>query len=169
MSAQNFMAIHRIVVEIIMFGPKWHNHAASMAKNKDDKGRIRRGRTDYLGVEVATHCLLSPWLVVKLRSSLFFWVSYHICHGLWTEKDTIRHYYSWEIAKDPVRINKRLNQTYCVDWCVAVEAASELWTEFVQFHRDLAEQTLQVGDSWSAVNRLMDRREASIAPSKTYH
>lgn len=32
--------------------------------------------------------------------------------------------------------------------------ASELWTEFVQFHRDLVEQTLQVGDSWSGVNQL---------------
>lgn len=35
-----------------------------------------------LGVEVATDRLLSPGLVVKLCSSLFFWVSYHICHRL---------------------------------------------------------------------------------------
>lgn len=41
---------------------------------------------DYLGVEVATDSLLSPRLVVKLCSSLFFWVPYHICHGLGTEK-----------------------------------------------------------------------------------
>lgn len=38
---------------------------------------------------------------------------------------------------------------------VAVEAASALWTKFIQFHRVSVEQTLQVADSWSAVNRLM--------------
>lgn len=38
----------------------------------------------YLGVEVATDGLLSPGLVIKFSSSLFFWVSYHICHGLFT-------------------------------------------------------------------------------------
>lgn len=52
-----------------------------------------------------------------------------------------------------------------VDWAVAVGAASEPWTESVLFHWDSAEQTLQVGDIWSAVNQLTqqtDRRPACI-------
>lgn len=36
----------------------------------------------YLGVEVATYSLLSPWLEIELCSSLFLWVPYHISHGL---------------------------------------------------------------------------------------
>ena len=57
-------------------------------KRRENRGRrISRGITDYLGVEVATDCLLSPRLVVKLSPSLFLWVSYHICHGLLPEKN----------------------------------------------------------------------------------
>lgn len=36
----------------------------------------------YLGVEVATYSLLSPWLEIELGSSLFFGVSHHVGHGL---------------------------------------------------------------------------------------
>ena len=36
----------------------------------------------YLGVEVATYSLLSPWLKVELCSPLFFWVSNYISHCL---------------------------------------------------------------------------------------
>lgn len=40
---------------------------------------------DYLGVEVAADRLLSPRLVVKLRSSLLFWVPDDVSHCLETK------------------------------------------------------------------------------------
>lgn len=55
--------------------------------SKEDKNKSRGGtKEEYLGVEVATDSLLSPRLVVKLCSSLLFWVPDHISHCLSTER-----------------------------------------------------------------------------------
>lgn len=79
-----------------------------------DEGRRKKMKsqqeTDYLGVEVAADRLLSPRLVVKLRSPLLFWVPNNVSHCLETKAllDSILISGNFKVPKNRIKVKTKM-------------------------------------------------------------
>lgn len=103
--------------------------------NLNRKGKINQKKSDYLGVEVAADGLLSPRLVVKLCSSLLFWVPDHVSHCLWAKTFTfnsvLKIKVEQKLKKQSNKINVRiyLNIKY-IKWIIFCGWMQVLWGWF---------------------------------------